>query len=105
MLVNGNAIAARRLDGPIADGKYYTFVEVSDDALPELVLDLKRSIREIKAQNRDSHALDLADSQQNFRHSLGYFCVLLASATLVQASFGSCRIGRPRIQPSSKAKP
>lgn len=50
MLVNGNAIAARRLDGPIADGKYYTFVEVNDDALPELVLDLKRSIREIKAQ-------------------------------------------------------
>lgn len=50
MLVNGNAIAARRLDGAIADGKYYTFVEVSDDALPELVLDLKRSIREIKAK-------------------------------------------------------
>jgi hypothetical protein len=50
MLVNGNAIAARRLDGPITDAKYYTFVEMSDDALPELVLDLKRSISEIKAQ-------------------------------------------------------
>jgi len=50
LLVNGNAIAARRLDGAITDGKYYTFVEMTDDALPDLVLDLKRSIREIKAQ-------------------------------------------------------
>lgn len=50
LLVNGNAIAARRLDGPIANGKYYTFVEVTDDALPELVLDLKRAIKELKAQ-------------------------------------------------------
>lgn len=50
LLVNGNAIAARRLDGPISDGKYYTFVEMADDALPELVLNLKRSIRKIKAQ-------------------------------------------------------
>lgn len=50
LLVNGNAIAARRLDGAITDGKFYTFVEVSDDALSELVLELKRSIREIKAK-------------------------------------------------------
>ena len=50
LLINGNAIAARRLDGAINDGKYYTFVDVADEALHDLVLDLNRSIREIKAK-------------------------------------------------------
>lgn len=50
LLVNGNAIGARRLDGAISDGKYYTFVELPNEDLPELVLDLKESIAGIQAK-------------------------------------------------------
>lgn len=42
--VNGNAIGARRIDTPISDGNYYTFVEIEDQELGQLVLDLKKSI-------------------------------------------------------------
>ena len=84
--------------------KYYTFVEVSDDALPELVLDLKRSIREIKAQNRDSH-VGLGRFAAKFLALLGYFLRFTRIGDACASPFGSCRIGRPRIQPSSKAKP
>jgi hypothetical protein len=48
--VNGNAIGARRIDGAIQDGKFFTFVEVEDDALDDLVLDLKKSIAELQTQ-------------------------------------------------------
>jgi len=46
--VNGNAIAARRIDGAIPDGQYYTFVEVADDELEQLILDLKASFVELQ---------------------------------------------------------
>jgi hypothetical protein len=49
-VVNGNALGARRLDSAIEDGKLYTFVEVKDDAIGQLVLDLKASIAEIQTQ-------------------------------------------------------
>ena len=49
-VVNGNALGARRLDSAIEDGKLYTFVEVKDDAISQLVLDLKASIAEIQTQ-------------------------------------------------------
>lgn len=42
--VNGNAIGARRIDTPITDGNYYTFVEIDNEELGQLVLDLKKSI-------------------------------------------------------------
>ena len=46
--VNGNAIGARRIDAAISDGNLYTFVEVDDDSLGQLVIDLKRSIVELQ---------------------------------------------------------
>ena len=49
-VVNGNALGARRLDSAIEDGKLFTFVEVKDDAIGQLVLDLKASIAEIQTQ-------------------------------------------------------
>lgn len=42
--INGNPIGFRRVDGPINDGNFYCFVEMSDQALSDLVLDLKDSI-------------------------------------------------------------
>ena len=51
-MVNGNAIGARRIDGAIQDGKLYTFVEVEDAALDDLVLDLKESIVELQRHKR-----------------------------------------------------
>ena len=42
--VNGNALGARRIDTAITDGNYYTFVEIDDEELGQLVLDLKKSI-------------------------------------------------------------
>ena len=43
-MVNGNAIGARRIDGAIQDGNFYTFVEVDDEELGQLVLDIKETI-------------------------------------------------------------
>jgi hypothetical protein len=50
LVVNGNAVGARHLDRAIQDGKLYTFVEVRDEAIGQLVLDLKASIAEIQTQ-------------------------------------------------------
>lgn len=47
---NGEAIAARALDGAITDGKFYTFVEIEDDELGQFVLDLKASIAELQTR-------------------------------------------------------
>jgi hypothetical protein len=43
MTVNGETLGARRLDGVITNGVIYVFVEVSDDDLPALVDNLKKS--------------------------------------------------------------
>ena len=43
-MVNGNSIGARRIDGAIQDGNFYTFVEVDDEELGQLVLDIKETI-------------------------------------------------------------
>lgn len=48
-MVNGNAIGARRIDGAIQDGNFYTFVEVDDEELGQLVLDIKETIVELQA--------------------------------------------------------
>jgi hypothetical protein len=48
-MVNGNAIGARRIDGAMQDGNFYTFVEVDDEELGQLVLDIKETIVELKA--------------------------------------------------------
>ena len=48
LMINGNAIGARRIDGPIEDGNFFTFVEVSDEELGKLVFDIKASLSSIK---------------------------------------------------------
>lgn len=47
-MVNGNAIGARRIDAAIQDGNFYTFVEVDDEELGQLVLDIKETIVELQ---------------------------------------------------------
>ena len=51
LMVNGNAIGARRIDGAIQDGNFFTFVEVDDEELGQLVIDIKQTIQELKANN------------------------------------------------------
>lgn len=43
LIVDGDPIGARRIDGAIADGLVFVFVELPDDALPALVKNLKKS--------------------------------------------------------------
>lgn len=47
LTVNGNAIGAQRFGSAVSDGKWYTFVEVDDDELGELVLDMRESLFEV----------------------------------------------------------
>ncbi len=48
LMINGNAIGARRLDGAIQDGNFYTFVELPDEELDQLVLDIKATLLKIQ---------------------------------------------------------
>jgi len=48
LTINGNAIGARRIDGAIQNGNFYTFVEVDDAELGQLVLDIKESLVKIQ---------------------------------------------------------
>ncbi len=48
LTINGVAIGARRIDGAIQNGNLYTFVEVADEELGQLVLDLKESLGKIQ---------------------------------------------------------
>jgi hypothetical protein len=50
-MVNGNAIGARRIDGTIQDGNFFTFVEVDDEEIGQLVLDIKETIVELQKNN------------------------------------------------------
>jgi hypothetical protein len=50
LTVNGNAIGARRIDGAIQDGKFYTFVEVDDEELGQLVLDMKETVAYLQTE-------------------------------------------------------
>ena len=43
LAIDGVAVGARRIDGPIADGSMFVFAEIADSALPKLVEDLKQS--------------------------------------------------------------
>lgn len=45
LVVNGIAIGARRIDGMLDDGVLYSFVEVEDEGLEELVRKLNHTIR------------------------------------------------------------
>lgn len=48
LMVNGTAIGARRIDRPIQDGNLYTFVEVDEEELGQLVLDIKKTLAQIQ---------------------------------------------------------
>lgn len=47
-MINDQPIGARRIDTVMSDGKLYTFVEVKDEEMGQLVLDLKASIAALK---------------------------------------------------------
>lgn len=47
-MANGQAKGARRLDGAISDGQFYTFVDMTEEELGQMVLDIKESIPEIQ---------------------------------------------------------
>lgn len=48
LTINNNPIGARRVDGAIQNGNFYTFVEVEDEELGQLVLDIKETIKEVQ---------------------------------------------------------
>ncbi|HAV12099.1 MAG TPA: hypothetical protein DCX06_01200 [Opitutae bacterium] len=50
LMINGNPVGARRIDGAIQDGKFYTFVELPDDELEQFVLDVKDTITQLQAE-------------------------------------------------------
>ena len=46
--INSNVIGHRYIDGAINDGKFYTFVELPQDSLGQLVLDIKATLASIR---------------------------------------------------------
>ena len=46
--INSNVIGQRYIDGVINDGKFYTFVELPQDSLGQLVLDIKATLANIR---------------------------------------------------------
>ena len=51
LMINDDPIGARRIDGAIADGVLFVFVELPDDALPKLVADLKSTTLVVQQEN------------------------------------------------------
>ena len=41
LVINGEPLGARRIDGPVANGVVFVFIELPDEALPKLVENLK----------------------------------------------------------------
>jgi hypothetical protein len=52
LFLDGVASGVRRIDGPIADGIIYCFVEVDDEALPGLVEKLRRTTEHLQRELR-----------------------------------------------------
>ena len=55
LFINGAAVGARRLEAPLTDGAVFIFVEMPDEALPQLVTNLKRTSADLQrslARNR-----------------------------------------------------
>lgn len=48
LVLNGEPIGARRIDGPLADGNILVFVELADSTLPALVTNMKKTIAELQ---------------------------------------------------------
>ncbi len=53
LTVNGRAIGARRIDSALTDGNFYTFVELPDAALEQLVIDLKDSVARLQTRKME----------------------------------------------------
>lgn len=49
---NEKPIGARMIDGPIENGIVYTFLEVPDEDLPELVTEMNRTLVEFRRRSR-----------------------------------------------------
>jgi hypothetical protein len=47
-MLNQVPVGARRIDAPLADGRVFMFVEVSEAALPVLVTNLKKTTAELQ---------------------------------------------------------
>ena len=47
LCINSNVIGQRYIDGAINDGKFYTFVELPQASLGQLVLDIKATLVDI----------------------------------------------------------
>ena len=52
LTINGAAFGARRIDGPIADGRVFVFAEIDDASLPTLVENLKKTSAEVQLAAR-----------------------------------------------------
>ncbi len=52
LMVSGVPIGARALDAPIQDGVFFTFTELTDAALEQLVLDLRNTLERIHNKRR-----------------------------------------------------
>ena len=50
LAVNGNAVGARRIDGALESGAFYTFVELPDDQLGQFVLEMKATLQELQTR-------------------------------------------------------
>ena len=51
LTINGNPVGFRRIDGPITDGNFFSFVEMNTTALEELVLNLKETFEYLQAHS------------------------------------------------------
>lgn len=47
--LNGRPMGARVMEGPIADGRLFIFVELPEDQLPDTAVNLKKTVQEIQA--------------------------------------------------------
>ncbi|MFM8620130.1 MAG: hypothetical protein ACKOE8_15545, partial [Opitutaceae bacterium] len=51
--LDGAFIGARRIDGPISDGRVFIFLELTDEALPGVVAELRKTAAAIRKKTGD----------------------------------------------------
>lgn len=50
LVINGTPLGARRIDGPVANGVVYVFLELPDEALPTLVENLRATTARLQRE-------------------------------------------------------
>ncbi len=50
LTINGNPIGIRRIEGAIDNGNFYTFVELPDEGLSQLVFNIKETLRQLQTR-------------------------------------------------------